>query len=1079
MKLNGLTKIFLLCLLVLPEALFAQTRLSGLVRDASGTLPGVSIYVQNENNRILNGTMTNENGEYFITVPADKNLNIVYSFVGMKSKTIPYKGQKVLNITLEEDIKNLEEVLVTGKRIETNSMGVPTKDLGVARQKIDMEEMSEMQVTSIEDALQGRLGNVDIIASSGDPGSKMAIRIRGTSSLNASNEPLIVIDGIPYDTDINDDFDFGTANEEDFGALVNISPSDIESIEVLKDAAATALWGSKAANGVLLITTKRGTKGKPRFSISQKIDYKKEPKQIPMLDGKQYVAMIQDAMWNRMYEKGFDWSYIEELVKYPEINFDPSYTYYDEFNQNTNWVDLITQTGLSSETNFSMSGGGDRALYRFSVGYLSEGGTTVGTGFKRLTTRLNVDYNFSSKLRVSAGFSYAQGQRDNNWSQDGMPGVREHARNKMPNMSPYVMDDFGNMTQEYFVPTSYFQGSWEDDKLYNPVAMVHDSFNKTTNRDIRVTFNLDYKILASLTFRSDIGFDIGATKAKKFLPSSATGVVWTHKDFNKAEDNMSDKISINISNKLIYSQQFKEAHKMIVTMMCNTTDYSNNSYSSGVSGLGSEGLADPTGGGKITSMGSGASRNRTVGFVVNGHYNYKERYLFNAGYRWDGNSRMGSSSRWGGFPSLTLSWNLHNENFLKSIEKINEIKIRGSWGKSGNSPSSSYPYIGTFNPEGTYVDKGAIGPEQIQLNNLKWEMTTQKNLGVDLNFFNYKLGVTIDIYDKVTDDLLQKDVDVPTSTGFSKVNYYNSGKAKNYGWEFRVDLKNIVQLKDFSLSANFNISRNRNKILELPSNKNFTNYDNVSNGKYATSVQTGNPLGSFYGYQFLGVYQNEEQTIARDASGNHITDLSGSPVYMKVRDYQMRPGDAIYADINHDGVIDEYDIVYLGNAMPILNGGFGFTFRYGNLRLKPFFQFRTGQSLINRMRINSESMYGKNNQSQAVLKRWRHEGDDTDIPRALWQTGYNYLGSDRFVEDASFLRLKNITLSYSLPKNWLRKVGFTKCDVYVTGYDLFTWTKYTGQDPEVSPKTGLHELTEDNSATPRQRRMAIGLSIDF
>ena len=339
--------------------------------------------------------------------------------------------------------------------------------------------------------------------------------------------------------------------------------------------------------------------------------------------------------------------------------------------------------------------------------------------------------------------------------------------------------------------------------------------------------------------------------------------------------------------------------------------------------------------------------------------------------------------------------------------------------------------------------------------------------------------MAFEYYIKTTHDLLQQNMKIQSTTGYSTIPWFNDGSIQNKGWELYLRGNSVVKIGDFRVNLDFNISRNRNKIMELPSNKNFTNYDNVSNGKYATSVQIGNPLGSFYGYQFLGVYQNEEQTIARDGAGQYISDLSGNPVYMKVRDYQMRPGDAIYADINHDGVIDEYDIVYLGNAMPTLNGGFGLTLRYGNLRLKPFFQFRTGQSLINRMRINSESMYGKNNQSQAVLKRWRHEGDDTDIPRALWQTGYNYLGSDRFVEDASFVRLKNITLSYSLPKSWLRKLGFTRCDVYITGYDLFTWTKYTGQDPEVSPKTGLHELTEDNSATPRQKRLAIGLTIDF
>lgn len=273
----SLKTVVILFLLSLPFSVYAQQVLTGIVRDADGPMVGVTVSLQNENNRMLLGAATDINGEYYLTVPANvKGVAVVFSFIGYKTVKFPYKGQKVQHVTMQMDISELEEVVISAKRIHTDDNGIPIKDVGVARQKIDMDEMKEMQVTSVEDALQGRLANVDIIASSGDPGSKMSIRIRGTSSLNANNEPLIVVDGIPYDTDINEDFDFQTANEEDYGALVNISPSDIESIEVLKDAAATAIWGSQGANGVLVITTKRGSRGKTRFSISQKVDYKKE-----------------------------------------------------------------------------------------------------------------------------------------------------------------------------------------------------------------------------------------------------------------------------------------------------------------------------------------------------------------------------------------------------------------------------------------------------------------------------------------------------------------------------------------------------------------------------------------------------------------------------------------------------------------------------------------------------------------------------------------------------------------------------------------------------------------------------------
>lgn len=1074
--------LILLCVTALPLAGFAQNTLKGVVSDSKESLIGATVYATNSNQRILNGVVTNENGEYLLSVPDGKDISIVFSFIGYKSVTIPYKNQKVLNIKLKEDVANLDEVVVSAERTSRSMTGVPDKNSGVASQKINMEDMREMQVTSIEDALQGRMANVDIIAGSGDPGSKSAIRIRGTSSLNASSEPLVVVDGIPYNTEIDDGFDFQTANEDDYGALVNIAPSDIESIEVLKDAAATAVWGSKGANGVLLITTKRGQKGKTRFSISQKFDYKREPAPLPLLDGKQYVTMIQDAMWNRMFDEGFDYYLMDAMGKDKEINFDPSWEFYDEYNQNTDWLGMITKTALTSETNFSMSGGGDRALYRFSAGYLDEGGTTLGTGFNRFSTRLNVDYNFSTKLRVSAGFSFVQGKKDDNYTASGVNKAREEARVRMPNMSPYFIDKNGNMTSEYFTPLSNFQGNWNDNKRFNPLAMVKESYNNTKNKDIRMTFGLRYNILPSLLFQSDIGFDISSSKNVKFLPQSVTGVTFTHADFNQSMDNMTESLNINMNHKLIYTQRFREVHQVILTAMLQTNDYSASKYWSTVSGVSSINGSDPSSEAKIRKLDSESTRNRTLGAVFSAHYNYKERYMITGTYRREGNSRMGNNTRWGGFPSVAAVWRVSEEMFLKPVEFINDLKIRGSWGQSGNSPSGSYPYIGTFGSNGNYINKPAVKPKNIQLNNLKWEVVTQKNLGLDVALWNNNLMLTFDIYDKITDDLLQSNVTIPSSTGFPTVSYFNSGKVSNYGWEFRFDLRNIIKTEQFSLGVNFNISRNRNRIEELPSNMKKVDYSSVSNGKYAQMVHEGEPLGSFYGYRYLGVYQNKEQTIARDAGGVPVYNLKGEPVYTSVNGYTMKAGDAHYQDINYDGVIDQYDLVYIGNSMPAYTGGFGVNVNYRDFKLRTFFHYRLGQSVINRTRIDMENMHGKNNQSQTVLKRWRHEGDNTDIPRALSSRGYNWLGSDRFVDDASFMRLKQLTLSYSLPKRLMQQWGIGRAEVYVTGYDLFTWTKYKGQDPEVGfykPNGGLYEYAEDRAYTPRPIRMALGLSLDF
>ncbi|MDR1756642.1 MAG: SusC/RagA family TonB-linked outer membrane protein [Culturomica sp.] len=1091
-----LKRIFTIAFLALPGMLWAQqSMLRGVVTHVTdGPIPGVTVYVQNENKRTLVGVATNLNGEYFLSIPKEENLTIIYSFVGMKTKTIPYKGQAVENVVLEDMESMLEAVQVTARRRDVNAAGIVMSDLGAARERVNTEEMQTMQVTSIEDALQGRLGGVDIIASSGDPGARMGIRIRGISSLSTSNEPMVVVDHVPYDVTFGGEFDFQTATDEDFGALLNIAPSDIEDIEVLKDATATALYGTRAINGVLLITTKRGTTGKPRFSFVQKIDWKKEPKGIPLLNGKEYVSMIQDGMWNRMYssEQGFHWTLMENMIKYPEINFDPAFNYYDEYNQDTDWLGLITRTGLTSNTNFSMSGGGDRAMYRFSIDYQSEEGTTKGSGLKRLTTRLNVDYSFSEKLRVTAGFSYTDTQKEDNWFDSGK--IRSHARKKMPNMSPYIIGADGKPTSEYFTPieASHFQGAWKADGtgVFNPLAMVNESFKNQAIKTSGVKFGLTYTLTEDLIYRGVFGIDLATQKTKGFLPQAATGLLWTHEDFNTSLDNTNDKRSIEMSNLISYSRSEINPwlYRLTLSLKQDVYDHMESAYSGEVSKAASAENSDPSAGGSLRKIGSGSSRARGLGVLFMGSVNLWDRYVISPSLRYEGSTKMGNSNRWMIQPVVDLNWKIHNEGFMGSVDWVDELMLRYNWGISGTSPNENYAYAGTFAPEGTYITRpnnggsmSGIGPSEIQLDNLKWQTKRSHNLGFTLNMKSYRYGITFDVYDNKINDMLHKDVGIPTSTGFSKVNWYNTGSMNSRGWELVLNINRLPVAQDLTLSANFNFSRNRNKILSLPSNKNFVDYPtSPANDRYASSVELNQPLGAFYGFRYLGVYDNEAQTVTKDRNGNPVYDLAGRPVYTTVRGIQMRPGDAWYDDVNHDGVIDNYDIVYLGNAMPVVTAGATFTLAYKDkLSLRAGFQSRYGQKVINQTRINTENMYGTNNQSKAVLKRWRNTGDRTDIPRALNGYGYNYLGSSRFVEDASFLRLKTLSLTYTWKGAKLAALGLQRIQAYVTGYDLFTWTKYTGQDPEIMPREGLHEFTKDESYTPRQRRIALGVTIDF
>ena len=391
-------------LAVLPAA--AQEVITGTVTEMIGNdeepCIGVNVTFVNAQNRIVAGTVTDFSGMYTLQVPADKkNLSVQFSYIGMKTQKFKYEGQKTINVKLEADNAQtqLQEVRVTGSRGSRNDLGISAREQAFATQKIKMDEILESQpVTSVEEALQGQLGGVDIVAG-GDPGAKSSIRIRGTATLNSNSDPLIVIDGVPYSTDVDDSFDFNTASQEDFAQMLNLNPNDIESIEVLKDAASTAIYGTAGANGVLLITKKKGSRSKTRFSFSTKNSIKIEPKSMPMLSGNQYKAYVQDAIWNSANAQGLASStdLLNLLYNTPEINYDESFPYFDEYNQNTDWLSLVKKNALTTDNSFSMSGGGDKANYRFSLGYSNEGGTTKGTGLGRLTTSLNVGYNFSEK----------------------------------------------------------------------------------------------------------------------------------------------------------------------------------------------------------------------------------------------------------------------------------------------------------------------------------------------------------------------------------------------------------------------------------------------------------------------------------------------------------------------------------------------------------------------------------------------------------------------------------------------------------------------------------------------------------
>jgi TonB-linked SusC/RagA family outer membrane protein len=1069
------------------DAPTAQTVLRGKITDKKDKSPiaHVSVAEMDKDGRIVRGVTTDIDGNYALRISSTNN-KVSISYIGYKTVEETLKGKTSFNVQLESNTGNsLNEVIVVGgKKTDNGNMSISDKNLTIASAKIQAKELEEMGASSIDQALQGRLAGVDITASSGDPGAPMSIRIRGTSSINAGTNPLIVVDGMPYETSIPSDFNFGTADDQGYAQLLNIAPSDIKEIVVLKDAAATAMWGSRAANGVLLINTKRGIVGKPTLNYTFKGTMSKQPATIPMLNGNQYSNLIPEEVMNRT---GTPLN--TQNVK--EFAYDPNDPYYfNNYSQNTDWIGAITQIGYAQDHNLSITGGGEKARYFASLGYFNQTGTTIGTSLTRINTRINLDYNVSERIKFRTDFAYTFTDNPKGYS----PGttaqeIRNVALNKMPNMSVYEYNEQGILTPNFFSPSSNIQGQYP--ATYNPVAMANAATNRVYGNRITPHFNINYEIIPRvLILTGDVQFDINSTKNNTFLPQIATGRPVTETVVNRAYNGDYDGFNVQSKTNLLYTPHLKENHTLTTLLSFQTYDNKTVSNQALTSNSASSLLQDPASAARTQNqdlnISAGYAQTRTIGLLWNAQYAYKERYIINAGIRMDASSRFGPSQRYGTFPSISTRWRVSDEKFMKNIKQINDLSIRASYGQSGNSPRYDYSFYNNYASNGwAYQGQGGVFPSSMELSNLKWEVIHGLNFGANLIAFKNRVNIDLEVYRNRTKDLLFYGLQIPSFTGYSSVDM-NVGVLDNQGWELNI-MTTPVKTKDWVVDFNFNISQNQNIIREMSP---FYPKQNVTaltaNGQYQAFLQINNPFGSIYGYKYQGVYADKAATIATDAKGSPIIGPNGQAVYMRFNypqtDYIFQPGDAKYEDINHDGTIDYKDVVYLGNSNPKLSGGFGpnITFK-GNFKISAFFNFRYGYEVVNGTQMTTTNMYGFNNQSTAVLRRWRNPGDVTDIPRAIWNAGFNWLGSDRYVEDASFLRFRSITARYTFPAKMLKKWKMKSLSTYLTCENLITFTKYTGQDPEVAPRgiTGPFTIVTDNSTTPPVTMLTFGLTTSF
>lgn len=1104
------------------------TSVHGTLSDDMGPLMGATVCEIDGTGRIINSAITDLNGNFTMKVKNTKD-KIRFSYVGLTTQTLPI-NRTTYNLRMTSATRIKEVVVRSRRRATGNGLPIPEREISYASQKLDMKEFEGLGITSVDEALQGRIAGLDIIGNSGDLGSGSTMRLRGGGSLSTLTDanPLIVVDGNIRQVDLTG-FDMQGANNEKFAELLNINPEDIASIQVLKDASATAVYGSQGGNGVIELTTKRGVRGKPHVTYSYKITATQQPKGYDLLSGDDYTMMLKEAYFNpRQDDQASDQNRI------PEINYLDAAGGFSEWRQyrdNTDWRDAVTQIGLRQNHYATISGGGEKAAFRIGGGFDTEKGTMIMQKLRRFSTRVNLDYNVSERIRVQTNFAmtYTKNYRNSD-------GLLDIARKKMPNMSIYEKDPVtGENTDKYYnmlqsgpyIGSSVFE---KDQRGYvNPVASAHLAKNQQTTYDMNPELVINYRLLGldeghtQLDYRGSVYMNINNGYNDSFYPQELKSIQWENK-VNTSSTGSNKSVSLNTKHSLTLTPAFKNKdHSMMVMGRFELTSGSSSSQSTSGYGLPSTdgAIVGPAAGGLIDTPSSGFNEWRSMYYTLTAHYAYKGRYVIDGTVRADGTTKFGPGNRWGYFPSVSLKWIVSDEPWMQKLKPVlSFFAIRPSWGRVGNQPGQNYLYTSKYGSASRYIDMAAMKPINIRLSNLQWETNTSYNLGFDIHFFNERLNLTVEGYQSTRDNMLLGGFRIPSNAGYTTVPYHNNGRMRNTGWEFHINTNQLVKSGKFVMDMNVNLGNNRNEILELDENileKRNTSYG-YNNGETLQRVKLNNPFGAIYGFHYNGVYQYNYSTIknavqgmtpdqiqaywkefkaagktapvATNANGDVILDGNNVPIRMRY-DYRIdgtghnqsfpgfNGGDAIYEDLNHDGQINALDITYLGSSLPALNGGFGFTFRYADWSLQTQFSYRTGNKIINMARLHAEAMTGNDNQSQAVNYRWRKEGDVTPIPRAMFggNSNYNTLISDRFVEDGDYLRMTYAQLSYNIRKDKLKGLGLNRISFYGSVNNPFVITKYSGVDPDIA--FGGERPAIDNNQTPRSRWYTLGITVDF
>lgn len=958
----------------------AQGVVIGRVTSQSGeSIPGVNVLLKGT----TDGTITDTNGNYRLTTSDGV---LVFSFIGFKTQEVAIGGRSVVDVVMEEDVTTLEQVVVVGYGTQKK------KDITSSVALVDESALKDRPMVSAAEALQGKAAGVQVVQNSGEPGTGLSIRVRGSTSIEAGNEPLYVVDGIQM-TDIR-----------------GLNPSDISSISVLKDASSASIYGARAANGVVLITTKRGkSSAAPVVRFDSYLGFSKLRKTIDVLNTEQYKDLMAEI---------------------PSVGaLDPSITNY------TDWNEEVFGTGVVQNYQLSFSGGTEKTQYLLSGAYLKNEGMVAPAVFDRYSIRLNLDNQIKDWLKLGTNINFMRIKTEDtpdNLS-SGRGGVIMSTLNTPPFLNVYKNDGSGQ-----FDPNP-FQPSWE-----NPRAYMDGADQRDLETRLYGNVNLDIKLHQNLSFRSNLGVDLGYNQEDYYVDPFRTN--YGRQEHGSGYANRYIYYSWIAENILTYSKTFND-HSVSVLGGTSTQHRVNDFSSISGSDFPNDVSVKTLNAANIESGYTTADEWKLVSFFGRVNYDYKGKYILAATIRRDGSSKL--ANPWGTMPSFSAGWRISSERFMENVKAINDLKLRFGWGRTGNQEGiPSYIKYGLVGYTRKEVTNPRSGPATYQMTmgnpDLKWETTDQSNIGIDVSFLDSRLNVNLDAYIKKTNDLIIN-VQLPQSVGLPNI-LTNAGDMENKGIELNISSVNID--KEITWTTDFNISLNRNKVTSINENLSSVYYYGrvYSNNQDVVIVKPGLALGTFYGYVADGV--------------------------------DSETGDLIYRDLDNNGLINADDRTVIGSGQPDFFYGFTNDLTYKRWRLNVFFQGSQGNDIYNATRVDLEGMFDSKNQSTVVLNRWTPSNTNTDIPRAGNIENVN--NSTRFIENGSYLRLKAITLAYDLNPAMLERVGIRKFSVYTTGQNLLTFTNYSGFDPEVNAfGQSSTVLGVDYGTYPQARTIIFGINMEF